>query len=63
MSEVSRQIPFHCPYCGETDLWPHLDADAADGTGHGQWECHGCMRAFALTSLGVTRPTTTEAPL
>ena len=27
MSE--RAVPFHCPYCGETDLWPH----EGDGAG------------------------------
>ncbi|MGK2874791.1 MAG: hypothetical protein ACSLEW_04005 [Nocardioides sp.] len=61
MSE--RAVPFHCPYCGETDLWPHQQAEQADGVGHGQWECHGCLRAFALKSLGIVPPTRIAAPL
>jgi hypothetical protein len=52
MSE--RAFPLHCPYCGETDLWPHEDADG--GPGHGQWECRGCLRAFSLKMLGLVRP-------
>ncbi len=48
MSE--RGVPFHCPYCGEQDLWPHEAA-------HGSWECRGCMRAFSLKMLGLVRPT------
>ncbi|GAA1475711.1 hypothetical protein GCM10009623_01570 [Nocardioides aestuarii] len=52
MSE--RAVPFHCPYCGETDLWPH---EATDGSaGHGQWECRGCQRAFSVKLLGLLRP-------
>ena len=47
MSE--RAVPFHCPYCGEGDLWPSEE-------GHGAWECHSCLRAFALKSLGLVRP-------
>ena len=47
MSE--RAVPFHCPYCGETDLWPHEGA-------HGSWECRGCLRAFQLKMLGLVRP-------
>ena len=42
--------PFHCPFCGETDLWPH------EAT-HGSWECRACLRAFQLKSLGqISRP-------
>ena len=45
--------PYHCPFCGETDLWPH------EPTG---WECRGCLRAFSITSLGMIRraPTTVQ---
>ena len=28
---TERGFPFHCPYCGEQDLWPHDE----DGTGRG----------------------------
>ncbi len=39
--------PFHCPYCGEEDLWPREDG----------WECRACLRAFSVTFLGqVQRP-------
>ena len=39
-----RAAPYHCPYCGETDLWPH------EPTG---WECRGCRRAFTVKLLGL----------
>ncbi len=48
MSE--RAVPFHCPYCGDENLWPH---DAAPGA----WECRACLRAFSLKMLGLIRPT------
>ena len=44
-----RAVPFHCPYCGDEDLWPH------EG-GHGSWECRSCLRAFKLQLLGLLRP-------
>ena len=44
-SVSSRAVPYHCPYCGETDLWPH------EPTG---WECRGCRRAFQVQLLGLT---------
>ncbi len=47
MSE--RAVPFHCPYCGEQDLWPSEE-------GHGAWECRGCLRAFTVKMLGMVRP-------
>lgn len=37
-------VPFHCPFCAETDLWPH------EPTG---WECRGCQRAFTVQLLGL----------
>ena len=46
MSE--RAFPFHCPYCGEQDLWPHDET-------HGSWECRGCLRAFSLKMLGLVQ--------
>jgi len=49
-----RGVPFHCPYCGDENLWP---AVPADGEGHGAWECHACLRAFSLKMLGmIARP-------
>ena len=55
-----RGIPFHCPYCGEQDLWPHevaVEDGAPDETTspHGSWECRGCQRAFSLKLLGLLR--------
>ena len=44
MSE--RAVPYHCPYCGETDLFP-----AEQG-----WECRSCLRAFTVKMLGMVRP-------
>ena len=56
MSE--RGIPFHCPFCGEQDLWPHeVVSETGDVTSpHGTWECRGCLRAFSLKMLGLVRP-------
>jgi predicted RNA-binding Zn-ribbon protein involved in translation (DUF1610 family) len=49
-----RAVPFHCPYCGDENLWPH---EAAEGTGHGEWECRSCLRAFKLSMIGqLSRP-------
>ncbi len=44
-----RAVPFHCPYCGDEELWPH------EGP-HGSWECRSCLRAFKLQLLGLLRP-------
>ena len=30
----ARAVPFHCPYCGDENLFPH---DPEDGTAHGAW--------------------------
>jgi len=52
----ARAVPFHCPYCGDENLWPH-EAEGPDaGPGHGQWECRSCLRAFKLTMIGQLRP-------
>ncbi len=53
MSE--RAQPFHCPYCGDEDLWPHA-ADEESGL-PGGWECRSCLRAFTVRMLGLVRPT------
>jgi predicted RNA-binding Zn-ribbon protein involved in translation (DUF1610 family) len=45
---AERAVPFHCPYCGEEDLWPSEE-------GHGAWECHACLRAFSVRLLGLVR--------
>ena len=58
-----RAVPFHCPYCGDDDLRPHLTedttGDGAQSSAHGQWECRSCLRAFKLSMIGqLRRPTT-----
>ena len=46
---TERAVPFHCPYCGEENLFPREDG----------WECRACLRAFAVTYLGqLARPAT-----
>jgi hypothetical protein len=46
--------PFHCPYCGEQDLYPREDG----------WECRACLRAFSVTFLGqVARPEGVTSPV
>jgi len=37
----------YCPYCGETNLWPHEDS-------HGAWSCHDCLRVFAVRFIGIS---------
>ena len=49
MSE--RAVPFHCPYCGDEDLWPH------EATRHGSWECRALPARLHLKMLGLVRPT------
>ena len=46
---TERATPFHCPYCGDGDLWPHEGA-------HGSWECRDCQRVFSVKMLGTLRP-------
>ena len=42
--------PNHCPFCGDTNLWPH---EAVQGA----WECRSCLRAFKVDMIGhLTRP-------
>jgi transcription elongation factor Elf1 len=49
----TRAVPFHCPYCGSEDLYPH---EVTEGSAHGAWECRSCLRAFKLNLLGLLRP-------
>ncbi len=44
MSE--RAQPFHCPYCGEVDLFPREVG----------WECRACLRAFTVSFLHMIQP-------
>lgn len=46
MSE--RAVPYHCPYCGDGNLFPQ--------EGRGAWECRSCLRAFTVSMLGMIRP-------
>ena len=51
---TERAVPFHCPYCGDENLWPH---EASEGSGHGEWECRSCLRAFKVSMIGqLSRP-------
>jgi transcription elongation factor Elf1 len=49
-----RAVPFHCPYCGDEELRPHVTTDGTSA--HGTWECRACLRAFSLKMLGLIRP-------
>jgi hypothetical protein len=46
---TERAVPFHCPYCGEENLFPRPE-DLGGG-----WECRACLRAFAVAYLGQVR--------
>ena len=48
-----RGIPFHCPYCGNEDLRPHVTDQPASS---GAWECRACLRAFSVKMLGLIPP-------
>ena len=50
----ARVAPYHCPYCGDEDLRPHVPDEGAE---HGAWECRACQRAFRLSFLGLLRRT------
>ena len=54
MSRPVRRCPFHCPYCGDENLWPHEAERGARATA--QWECRSCLRAFKVTMIGQLRP-------
>ncbi len=66
MSE--RAVPFHCPYCGEQDLWPFetprssAPQEAPSKEAQAAWECRGCLRAFTVRMLGMVRPSTVVEP-
>lgn len=51
-----RTTPFHCPFCGETDLYPH--AGDSEESREDAWECRGCLRVFAIDMMGLARPST-----
>jgi transposase-like protein len=54
---TGRAVPFHCPYCGEENLFPHeTDPESVQGSGHGAWECRSCLRAFKVSMIGQLRP-------
>ena len=48
----ARMAPFHCPYCGEENLFPREGGSTETGAA---WECRSCARAFALKFLEITR--------
>jgi ribosomal protein L37AE/L43A len=53
MSE-NRAPAQYCPYCGETNLWPHEES-------HGAWSCRDCNRVFAVRFIGIARRSTSAA--
>ena len=53
MSE-NRAPAQYCPYCGETNLWPHEES-------HGAWSCRDCNRVFAVRFIGIARRTSGTA--
>jgi len=46
----------YCPYCGETNLWPHEES-------HGAWTCRDCNRVFAVRFIGIARRSAPPATL
>ena len=55
----ARAVPFHCPYCGEENLFPH---EVEEGSSHGAWECRSCLRAFKVNMIGQLRPPSSAHP-
>ncbi len=53
MSE-NRAPAQYCPYCGETNLWPHEES-------HGAWSCRDCYRVFAVRFIGLAGRSTGDA--
>ncbi|SDD91622.1 Insertion element protein [Actinokineospora iranica] len=43
---TERATPFYCPYCGDEDLRPREEPQAA-------WLCAGCRRVFTVTFIGL----------
>jgi transposase-like protein len=56
----ARAVPFHCPYCGDENLFPHeVEEGSSPGASHGAWECRSCLRAFKVSMIGqLRRPAT-----
>ena len=54
MSE-NRAPAQYCPYCGETNLWPHEES-------HGAWTCRDCRRVFAVRFIGLAGTSSTDSP-
>lgn len=45
-SSGERTVPYHCPFCAEENLRPHLAAPGA-------WHCRSCLRIFSVRFLGL----------
>jgi len=59
----ARAVPFHCPYCGDENLFPHEVApESTQGSSHGAWECRSCLRAFKVNMIGQLRPPSSAHP-
>jgi transposase-like protein len=46
---AARAVPFYCPYCGEEDLRPEEEPQAA-------WWCADCQRVFVVRLVGLLAP-------
>ena len=44
--DSERVTAYYCPYCAGEDLRPA-------GERHGEWECRGCTRIFAVRFVGM----------
>lgn len=42
----ARVVPYHCPFCAESDLRPHPMSSGA-------WHCRACLRTFAVSFMGL----------
>ena len=51
-----RAVPFHCPYCGEENLFPHQGESSEGAAPASGWECRSCLRAFSVTMIAQLRP-------
>jgi transposase-like protein len=43
----TRAVPYHCPYCGDENLFPHEGEEASQSG----WECRSCLRAFKVSMI------------
>jgi hypothetical protein len=65
VSEPTRAVVNHCPYCGEQDLFPYAPEPDPPGsagtTAHGGWHCRSCTRVFTVRFVGLHQARDPEA--